>query len=56
MSNPIDVRTDYAALVKKVQDYLAEVDNPVPDYSYRKLLRDRLREHVGAPSEKGART
>jgi len=51
MSEKIDVRSDYEALVKKVREYLAEVDNPAADYGYRKLLRDRLREHVGAPAE-----
>lgn len=32
-----------------VTAYLAEVDNPVPDYALRRALRDKLRALVGAP-------
>lgn len=43
---------DYdAGLKKAVLDYLSECDNPVPDYSYRRRLRNELREMVGAPAE-----
>lgn len=38
-------------LRKAVLAYLSEYDNPVPDYPYRRVLRNRLRELVGAPSE-----
>ena len=31
--------------------YLSEFDNPVPDYGYRRTLRNRLRELSGAPPE-----
>lgn len=44
--------TDYDASLKKaVLEYLSECDNPVPDYGYRRTLRNRLRELTGAPSE-----
>lgn len=36
-------------LEKAVLAYLSEMDNPVPDYSYRLVLRNRLRELIGAP-------
>lgn len=38
-----------ANLRKAVIDYLAEIDNPAPDYGYRNILRDRMRRLVGAP-------
>lgn len=38
-------------LEKTVLAYLSECDNPVPDYTYRRLLRNQLRELVGAPPE-----
>ena len=31
------------ALTKAGDEYIAECDNPAPDYSYRHLLRERLR-------------
>ncbi len=33
-------------LANAVDEYLKEVDNPAPDYSYRGLLRERLREKL----------
>lgn len=48
--------TDYDASLKKaVLDYLSECDNPVPDYGYRRTLRNRLRELTGAPAEPAPR-
>lgn len=38
-------------LEKAVAAYLSECDNPAPDYIYRRVLRNRLRELVGAPAE-----
>lgn len=38
-------------LKKAVLAYLSECDSPVPDYGYRRTLRNRLRELTGAPSE-----
>lgn len=38
-------------LEKAVLAYLSEHDNPVPDYNYRRMLRNRLRELTGAPAE-----
>lgn len=35
--------------------YLSECDNPVPDYGYRRNLRNRLRTLVDAPSEPALR-
>ena len=37
-------------LRQAVWDYLSEVDNPVPDYGLRVLLRNRLRELVSFPA------
>lgn len=34
-----------------VLEYLSEMDNPAPDYLYRKVLRDRLRKLTGAPAD-----
>lgn len=34
-----------------VRDYLSEHDNPAPDYTNRRRLRDTLRKLVGAPPE-----
>lgn len=39
------------SLKKAILDYLSECDNPVPDYNYRRVLRNRLREMTGAPPE-----
>ena len=36
-------------LRQAVRDYISECDNPVPDYSHRRVLRDHLRELAGAP-------
>jgi hypothetical protein len=41
----------YERLEKAVLAYLSEYDNPVPDYSYRRVLRNRLRDMTGAPAE-----
>lgn len=38
-------------LKNAVLAYLSEYDNPVPDYNYRRTLRNRLRELSGAPDE-----
>lgn len=32
-----------------VREYLAELDNPAPDYTMRQIYRDWMREFVGAP-------
>lgn len=40
-----------AKLILAVRDYLSESDNPVPDASYRRILRNRLRPLVDAPPE-----
>lgn len=41
----------YERLQKAVLAYLSECDNPVPDYGYRRTLRNHLRQIVGAPPE-----
>ncbi len=38
-------------LRQAVRDYIGECDNPVPDYSYRRVLRNRLRDLAGCPPE-----
>lgn len=43
--------TDYEKLKQAVLDYISEFDNPVPDPTYRRVLRNRLRELTGAPPE-----
>lgn len=43
-------------LQKAVRAYLSECDNPVPDYNYRRTLRNQLRQMVGAPDEPAPRT
>lgn len=43
-------QTEYT-LRQAVLAYLSEHDNPVPDYSYRRTLRNYLRKMVGAPAE-----
>jgi hypothetical protein len=30
-------------LIEAVEQYLSEVENPVPDYVHRRILRDRMR-------------
>lgn len=45
------MNTSYDTLSKAVKDYLSEIDHPVPDPAYRKVLRDRLRKLVGAPAQ-----
>jgi len=40
------------ALAKAVEEYLSEIDNPAPDYSYRRVLRDRMRAALAALEEK----
>lgn len=42
---------DYERLQKAVLAYLSECDNPVPDYGYRRTLRNQLRQMTGAPAE-----
>lgn len=34
-----------------IRAYISEVDNPVPDYAYRRTIRNRLRELAGCPAE-----
>jgi len=41
----------YERLQKAVLAYLSEMDNPVPDFGYRRTLRNQLREMTGAPAE-----
>jgi hypothetical protein len=54
--NP-DALVDYDNSLKKaVLMYLSEYDNPVPDYNYRRMLRNRLRELTGAPAEPAPRS
>ena len=48
--------SDYEELEAAVLAYLSECDNPVPDYGYRRTLRNRLRELSGAPAEPAPRT
>ncbi len=36
----------YKLLHDAAEDYLRECDNPVPDYAFRHLLRERLRKVV----------
>ncbi|MEY9506900.1 hypothetical protein ABIE87_006458 [Bradyrhizobium diazoefficiens] len=50
MTKP-DYEYRYNELKKYVLDYLSEVDNPVPDYGYRRTLRNHMRALVGAPDE-----
>jgi hypothetical protein len=38
-------------LRQAVREYISECDNPVPDYSYRRTLRNRMRELAGCPAE-----
>ncbi len=42
---------EFVTLREAVREYLSEVDNPVPDYGFRKTLRDRLRKLVGASDQ-----
>jgi hypothetical protein len=42
---------EISQLRKAILAYLSEHDNAVPDYSYRRVLRNRLRELTGAPAE-----
>lgn len=51
-----EAEDSYERLQKAVIEYLSEFDNPVPDASYRRLLRNRLREMTGAPAEPPLRT
>lgn len=43
-------------LQQAVRDYISECDNPVPDYNYRRVLRNRLRELTGCPPEPRGRS
>ena len=42
-------------LKRVVLAYLSECDNPVPDYNYRRILRNQLRQMTGAPAEPPSR-
>lgn len=46
-----EAEDSYERLQKLVLEYISEIDNPVPDASYRRVLRNRLRTMVGAPAE-----
>lgn len=46
-----EAEDDYERLQKAVLAYLSECDNPVPDYGYRRTLRNHMRALVGAPDE-----
>lgn len=41
---------DLVVLRDAVLEYLSEIDNPAPDATMRRILRDRLRVLVGAPA------
>lgn len=43
--------TELEKLKKAVLEYISEWDNPVPDYSHRRFLRNQLRDLTGAPKE-----
>jgi hypothetical protein len=43
--------TPEEGIKRAVLAYLSECDNPVPDYNYRRTLRNQLRQMVGAPAE-----
>ena len=55
MTKP-DYEYRYNELKKYLLDYLSEVDSPVPDYGYRRTLRNHMRVLVGAPAEPKPRT
>jgi hypothetical protein len=46
-----EAEDSYERLQKAVLAYLSEVDSPVPDYGYRRTLRNQLRQMTGAPAE-----
>ena len=46
-----EAEDSYERLQNAVLAYLSEIDNPVPDYGYRRTLRNQLREITGAPAE-----
>jgi hypothetical protein len=50
-----EAEDDYERLQKAVLEYISEIDNPVPDAGYRRVLRNRLRQMVGAPAEPAPR-
>lgn len=39
-----DLRAENARLRLAIREYLNETDNPAPDFTMRRILRDRLRE------------
>jgi hypothetical protein len=45
------VKSEFEELKLAVLKYLSECDNPVPDYGYRRTLRNYLRTLAGAPKE-----
>jgi len=47
----VDPGKEVDDLQRAVLEYLSECDNPVPDASDRRVLRNRLRTMVGAPAE-----
>lgn len=55
MTEP-DYEYRYNELKKWVLEYVSEVDNPVPDYGYRRIIRNHIRGLVGAPDEPKARS
>ena len=46
-----EMQAEIDALRQSILDYLSEHDNPVADYNYRRVLRDRMRHLAGAPPE-----
>lgn len=50
MSEP-DYEYRYNELRECVLAYLSEFDNPVPDYNYRRTIRNHMRAIAGAPDE-----
>lgn len=51
----IEAEASYQRLQDAVLAYISECDNPVPDYSYRRVLLNRLRQMTGAPEEPAPR-
>lgn len=43
------IAQEHVMLQALVREYLTEMENPVPDSSYRMTLRTRLGENVGQP-------
>jgi hypothetical protein len=55
MGHPNSFAEAQAKIIKlqnAMRDYLRERDNPAPDYGYRIILEDRVRELVNEPRPK----